>query len=277
MAKKVAVLFSGGLDSTYLIWKNLTEGNEVYPIYIDIENNGAKTILEKNRIELLRKEFLKEFEDSNSYSWNSKLKEINYLLKLNINANERSVYFKQVPIWIFGIVFSQSLGVDEIQIGYVMNDDAISYLDDIKNIYNSYQPICEPLIPLAFPLTKNQKCQMVDELPKQYLDLIISCENPRIIGSENAEIIKYEPCCECVPCSHIIESDYYGIGKFPDNYEDNLLMKSISKIRKAGYKIIDKNGDEFFSKYEMLTPKIEPYQLSIDFSGEGIVKSIEII
>ena len=25
MSKKVAVLFSGGLDSTYLIWKNLKE------------------------------------------------------------------------------------------------------------------------------------------------------------------------------------------------------------------------------------------------------------
>jgi len=57
--KKVAVLFSGGLDSTYLVWKNLNEGNIVYPIYIEIENNITKTILEKNRIELLYKEFYK--------------------------------------------------------------------------------------------------------------------------------------------------------------------------------------------------------------------------
>lgn len=47
MNKKVAVLFSSGLDSTYLIWKNLNEGNEVFPIYITISNNENKTILEK--------------------------------------------------------------------------------------------------------------------------------------------------------------------------------------------------------------------------------------
>ena len=50
MSKKVAVLFSGGLDSTYLVWKNLKDGNEVQPIYIEIQNNKVKSTIEKNRI-----------------------------------------------------------------------------------------------------------------------------------------------------------------------------------------------------------------------------------
>ena len=53
MSKKVGVLFSSGLDSTYLVWKNLKDGNTVVPIYIEIENNKRKTILEKNRIKLI--------------------------------------------------------------------------------------------------------------------------------------------------------------------------------------------------------------------------------
>ena len=57
--KRVGVLFSGGLDSTYLVWKNLKEGNTVVPIYLEIANNEDKSKLEKNRIELLRKVFNK--------------------------------------------------------------------------------------------------------------------------------------------------------------------------------------------------------------------------
>ena len=55
MSKKVAVFFSGGLDSTYLVWKNLSDGNTVLPVYVEIENNEVKTILEKNRMESVYK------------------------------------------------------------------------------------------------------------------------------------------------------------------------------------------------------------------------------
>jgi 7-cyano-7-deazaguanine synthase in queuosine biosynthesis len=256
MSKNVAVLFSGGLDSTYLVWKNLSEGNHVIPIYIEIENNEMKSILEKNRIELLREEFLKEFSSRMSY--------IRYVFKASISANESGLYFKQIPIWILGIIYSQSLPVDEIQIGYVMNDDAISYLDDIQNIYKSYQPICDTLTPLVFPLTKKSKWQMADELPKQYLNLIVSCENPRIIGSKDARIVQYEPCCECVPCSHIIESQYYHTYRFPDNYKDNLLRKHVKALRNNGYEVVDEDGNKYRHKYDLLYQN-EPFQLYINF------------
>ncbi len=129
--KKVAVLFSSGLDSTYLVWKNLKEGNIVTPIYIEIQNNEVKTIIEKNRIKLLYDEFSKEFNGSSNYD-DHKIMPIQYLLSTSVHANEDSLHFKQVPIWIFALVFSQGLNVDEIQIGYVSNDDAIPYLSDIK-------------------------------------------------------------------------------------------------------------------------------------------------
>ena len=78
MSKKVAVLFSGGLDSTYLVWKNLTDGNDVQPIYVEVENNQTKTILEKNRTDLLVQEFCKEFP--------GKIHDIRYMIKVNVHA-----------------------------------------------------------------------------------------------------------------------------------------------------------------------------------------------
>ena len=234
MNKKVAVLFSSGLDSTYLVWKNLNEGNEVQPIYIEIENNKTKTILEKNRTKLLVKEFEKEFPD--------KIHEVNHILKVNVDAREDCLLFKQVPVWILASIFSQDLNVDEIQIGYVANDDAIGYLADIQNIYKSYEPLMRHLKPLVFPLSKKPKYEMAHELPEIYRKFIFSCEYATIIGSEDAEFIEYEPCCECVPCTHALQNGYYGLGVMPDNYKKNLLKIRARAVIDMGFDVVDREG-----------------------------------
>ena len=267
MNKKVAVLFSGGLDSTYLLWKNLKEGNIVVPVYVEIENNEAKSILEKNRIELLYREFKKEFDADSSWEGKSKLKRIEYLFNVGISAREDSLYFKQVPVWIFATLFMQSLDVDEIQIGYVSNDDAISFLDDIRKIYKSYQAICDPMKSLKFPLVKYKKELMARELPENYLKLIVSCENPRIVGNNDAEFIEYSPCCRCEPCKRIINSDYYGLGYFPKIYDDNMISDRIFYLHNKGYKILNPDGTDYFQRLGV-KKRSEPYQLTIDFDCE---------
>jgi hypothetical protein len=266
MSKSVAVLFSGGLDSTYLVWKNLKDGNEVVPIYVEIENNEVKSILEKNRVKLLRTEFAKEFNLEKRL-----IHDVKFAIKVGVHANEGSLYFKQVPIWLFSVVFLQGMdNIDEIQIGYVSNDDAISYLDDIQNIYKSYQTVSEPMKPLAFPLTKKKKYMMANELPKQYFDLIFSCEMPKIIGSKDAEIIKYEACCDCVPCRHIIADDYYGIGNYPEAYQKNLEYLHVRALHRKGYKVVDEKGIEIWSINDLLSPEKGPYQLVLDFNSGDI-------
>lgn len=267
MSKKVAVLFSGGLDSTYLVWKNLKDGNEVIPVYIEIQNNKVKTIMEKNRIALLWKRFYEEFNTNKSY-YEMPLKPIEYATTVSVNTGGSGLLFRQVPIWVFGAIFLQGIGADEIQIAYVCNDDAISYLDDIRKVYDSYHIMCESTIkPLVFPLTKSHKHIMAHELPSQYFELIFSCENAKIIGDEKAEIIEYEPCCDCVSCSHIIASNYYGIHRFPDNYKKPLLNKRIEEIKNSGYKVFDPNGKEYFTDDEKLLKEFSrpSGQLEIQF------------
>ena len=260
MSKKIGVLFSSGLDSTYLVWKNLNDGNQVVPIYIEINNNKVKSIIEKNRIGLLHKEFEKEF--------NTKIKDIQYIMDVGVLANEDSLYFRQVPIWILGIMFCQSLDIDEIQIGYVGNDDSISYLHDIQKIYKSYQSISNKLIPLKFPLAKKRKWELGQDLPKKYLDLIFSCENANIIGSEDAYNIEYEPCCECAPCKTIISTNYYE-REMPQIYVDGILKKKVRELSSQGYGVIDKDGNTVNCWDSVCLKKsIEPYQLTINFDGD---------
>jgi hypothetical protein len=255
--KEVGVFFSGGLDSTYLVWKNLKEGNTVVPMYIEVMNNKNKTILEKNRIKLLHDEFRKEF----GYN----IDRIKYPIVIDI-LNRGNLYLNQVPIWILGALFSQD--VSEIQIGYVSNDDAISYLDDIKKMYNEYNRISAKLVPITFPLSKHSKIMMMDELPQKYSNLIVSCENPKIIGSKDNNFIEYEPCCTCVPCTHIISSKYYNTRRFPKIYENQMKLQKLNEIISMGYSVINSDGTEFKTQDTIQKSYPLSYQLKIDFEYE---------
>lgn len=231
--KNIGVLFSGGLDSTYLIYKNLKEGHNVTPIYIEIENNSNKSILEKNRIELLLNEFKKEF------SGYERLSGTKFVTNIFMGESGDGLFFKQIPIWILGLIYAQGQKFHEFQIGYVCNDDAVSYIDVIQKIYKSYREILDFQIPLKFPIIKMKKEMIASELPKNYMDLVVSCENPTIIGSIKDEIINYEPCCCCVPCNTIINGNYYGTNVFPEIYSKGLLERRIGRAWENGYKLIN--------------------------------------
>jgi len=249
MSKKVIVLFSGGLDSTYLIWKNLKDGNIVKPLYFEIENNMDKSSIEKQQINLLWNQFNIEFKDN--------IKPIEYTIKINIHlSGTNELTFVQVPIWLLGILFSIDRNYDEVQIAYVGNDDAISYLKEIKNIYKSYQEITNNLIPLKFPLRKNFKHDILNELPLNYRNLTFSCENPKIISNINNNII-FEPCGCCEPCKKIIISNNFDFGL--DEKYNNAKKEYINKE----YNYIN----NIPSKYELMAVSKNPstQQLHIKF------------
>ena len=270
MSKNIGVLFSSGLDSTYLVYKNLKEGNVVYPIYIEIENNVNKTIIEKNRIELLYKKFYEEFQFN--------IKPIKYVMKTNVNAREDSIHLKQVPVWILGLLFSQGLDVEEIQIGYVCGDDSTSYIKDMKKIYYSYERISDKLIPISFPLTKKKKWEIISKLPEKYHKYIYSCECPDIIGNEKDEFIEYHACCECTACKTIIISNYYETEKFPKEYLRNIMRFYFYRVSNLGFKLVDRETNEdymprsFFSKYDEPQFPKQGIQLEIDFDNEDEIR-----
>jgi 7-cyano-7-deazaguanine synthase in queuosine biosynthesis len=223
--KKVAVLFSGGLDSTYLIWDNLKKGNTVIPVYFTIINNGDKPQLERNRIDLLYKKFYE--------TYGGLIKEPENVISLEVTKLGSNLHFHQVPVWILGLQFCQISYLDEIQIGYVMNDDIVSYINDIKKIYNSYKGILDKQIKLKFPLLKINKEYIFKELPKKYRDLTVTCENPKIIGDDNATILNYEPCGNCPACIKKIHvcNEFDNI---PENYKKLEILNSIDYLSKFG-------------------------------------------
>jgi hypothetical protein len=121
---------------------------------------------------------------------------------------------------------------------------------------------------------------MAHDLPKQYLNLIVSCENPTIVGKEDAEVVNYEPCGCCAACGRIIVDNYYGLGEFPECYKKTALKYYVDKIHKMGYRVADEKGEEmgwYYWNPEYLKKK-EPfhYQLELQFEPHEIKYEPEI-
>ena len=182
------VMWSGGLDSTYLVWKNLNEGNKVFAATTKLDNNKGQSDLEAEARKEMTKYFDEYFpkmlvvqEDSNS-----------------IFLGTNNIILPQVPIWILMSHYSFAFKdydekiLDEIQIGYVMNDDAVSYIPDIKKLYKAYAPFVGDKQPkLTFPLVKKKKYDLLNELPEDIVKYISVCE----YGTPKGEY------CDCVSCT----------------------------------------------------------------------------
>lgn len=193
--KKVLLLWSGGLDSTYLLCDNLFEGNEVETVYLEIKNNERKVKREKDAIQKITEEIYRlkigqHFERS---------------LGLEVVLYDTNCLQLNQPLtWLYGLAFHNLTKVDEIQIGYCMNDDAISFIEDIKRVWEAYKPFFyegeQPK--LVFPLIKKKKTSMFTMLPESIRNMIVFCEKP------NGDI----DCGECSACKRAKnEGIFYNI------------------------------------------------------------------
>lgn len=209
MSKKVLITWSGGLDSTYLVYKNLKEGNMVIPVYLSIENNGSKVESEKKSIE-------KMYEVFKEMKLDGHLEPLRDDFTMGVN-NASNLKFAQIPIWICGILYSSWDHIDEIQMGYVMNDDAVSYVGDIKKIFRSYKDIIHDeysKIKLTFPLLKMGKKQIWNEMPDVLRQKTVFCECP----------YEDKDCGECETCKRY---EYEGLFL---KYERNSLNEDVSEL-----------------------------------------------
>lgn len=193
--KRYHCLWSGGLDSTFMIQHllNLNPNNSVTCSYVEIVNNKAKTKMELEAIDKMVPIFKDLYKQRFDYIGVSYRAEVVTYNKFNPLV--------QVPIWLAAVISSTPDRTDEVCIGYVMNDCAISYLSDIKNIVKSYRKGMSPTFPkIDFPLTKHNKEMLSDSfnggLIAELQQHVVWCEMPNIVNG------KFEPCGKCVPCSH---------------------------------------------------------------------------
>lgn len=161
--KRIFVLWSGGIDSTYLILHLLEQGHQVDAGYIKIVINKEQTVRELAAIERL----LPLLENDN-------FKYLGVLNELNIK-NSGNVILNQIPMFLTALYH---LGpYDEFATGFIMNDDTVSWIPDITACYKGFRPLVRNLPNITFPLIKLKKMDLWRRLPEPIRNNVVWCED----------------------------------------------------------------------------------------------------
>lgn len=192
----ILIPLSSGLDSTYLVWDRLHKGYKVDTCYFNLQNNTAKSTIEKTHREHIIRELRSEY---------NSITDLGETFRADFNS-QGILDMVQPPIWILGIIASVG-SHDSVEIGYTLNDQAVSWIPDVRKLWEAYTGFVYKLPALDFPLIKQDKVDSFEKLPAKYRDYIWSCENPKII-KDDANKSVYKECGECGPCAR---SKYHKI------------------------------------------------------------------
>ena len=167
------ILWSGGKDSTYLVWDRLKRGGSVTAAYVTVLNNETKTQAELAAIDKMAKFFLKTFPGKFTFS---------KIAKVDLECGGGEMILKQPALWLLPAAYAMSGNrFNEVCIGYVLNDDAMSYLDDFKRIWRSLARLsANGFPPLTFPLFRTSEQEIKLGLPDEIRDLCVYCEVPTL-------------------------------------------------------------------------------------------------
>ena len=209
---KVMVPLSGGLDSTSLVVSNLEKGNIVVAPYFQIDNNETKVVMEKKTRDMFR-----EHSYFKSFINRGKLIVTDCSPKVCLcNGNPMDLALTQPAVWLFSLLYTVDDSIDEVQLAYVLNDCAVSWINEIQAIWKAYEGLTQSgkLPTLSFPYIKMPKQEVIrvlNNVDYGIAELTWSCEMP--VGEK--------VCGTCVPCKR---RDRDNIPTASHYKEDNVLM-----------------------------------------------------
>jgi 7-cyano-7-deazaguanine synthase in queuosine biosynthesis len=129
-----------------------------------------------------------------------------------------NVHSAQPICWILGLFsyinrkdyYGVKNEYDEIHFSYIMNDDTISYISEMKKLYSvlssfTITKIAQPK--LVFPLIKMSKQEILSKaMHSNYtiFDFCHTCEDP--VYDKTSETWKF--CGNCIPCTRLIAAGF---------------------------------------------------------------------
>lgn len=170
MNKRVLVAWSGGLDSTFMIQHYLALGYGVDVINCNLTN--ARPAQMKREQRAMSKMLKGYFKDKDVQPIGASH------IRLGGNCFQ-ALNLAQIPVWLFNLISYLRPEHTEVALGYVMNDDAVSFLDSISAIWNGYSGLVNmDLPPLAYPLIRYKKYRIFSEIHPELRKHVTWCENP---------------------------------------------------------------------------------------------------
>ncbi len=185
---KAYVMWSGGLDSTALIWHYLQRGYEVSAGYIAYRANVGKTAAELRAIDRMLP-FL------NRYSFT--FKGVVGWFRWNYGMSDN---LHRGPFGLVGILYASMLEekFDEIGLGVVREDNVSkAELDAFSKFHRALRPFLLVKNPLRFPLHRRAKKELLATLPAELREHLWTCDQ---ISARQRR-----PCGRCPRCQRYQE------------------------------------------------------------------------
>jgi 7-cyano-7-deazaguanine synthase in queuosine biosynthesis len=190
---KYFVPWSGGLDSTALIFHLLEEGHEVVTGYIELSNNLYKT----KREERARSKILPFIKDYGTHSDLGTVVQLDYLVP-NVKGFFQQTLFSSL---LFHVIPDDC----DLAIGYVNGDGVIPFLVDIENMWSALiSQSSGATNKIIFPFIRKRKTDIISYIPYKLIKYVTWCESP---DDENL-------CGVCTPCRRMVFEEMSEIAKW---------------------------------------------------------------
>uniref|UniRef100_A0AAU8L0F5 QueC-like queuosine biosynthesis protein n=1 Tax=Serratia phage Kevin TaxID=3161161 RepID=A0AAU8L0F5_9CAUD len=187
--KTIIIFWTGGVDSTFLVFYYLMQGYTVKTQWVDITNNSGKTEAEKAARRAVIDEMKLIFDPVKLFARFENMTAP--LMQLNFKGRSRAE-LPQALIWIFANSFYT---VDsDVVLGYCNGDDALAFLPQIKKFIKSMNThmLATP-VNIHFPLVGMKKEWFAAAMPEKLLRATHSCE---YVGEPDYD----KETCQCAPC-----------------------------------------------------------------------------
>ena len=203
----VGIVYSGGYDSTVLMLQALMNGETVKPI---IFNFAQDDIIKAVNLSILKNRFGKNLLEPIWFGF--------FGLQGGMCGTQCT---QQLAIHNMLTYLSNDVlkSLKEIQVGYVMNDDAVSFQEELKNVVSTGFKIQDKVnVPITYPLIQKHK-YYIDDFIQQHLGfnhLCLSCQSPSFnyYKDSDALYIITTTCNDCTSCMH---SQLYNLNFYRGN------------------------------------------------------------
>lgn len=201
--KHPLILFSGGMDSSYLLDVVLTK-SPVYTLYVDGGQGELKVKQELAARHAVITAIYKEH-SANRTTIHTILGDFYEKSFSNFGGDlfQRFTGFKQVQSWLLAaLLHANPEIVSEVQMAYCADDQMVLRINELKMAWEGLWKLSysEPLVPITFPLIDAfvSKLSVVRNIPSYIRDKTWVCELPVIQGK------KVLPCGRCPACAKLI-------------------------------------------------------------------------
>lgn len=203
----IAVSYSGGRDSLAHVIRMLKSTNyTILPVVNRVDN--ILSIKQSNAMAEICIRILAHF-------YPNRIIKIYNNMSMSINVPYGNHGIVLQPLNCLGLITCNAdimKKIKEYHVCYIMNDTALSYMDELKNLFNAYSAACgNPYTPeIIFPDIKYMKFDNVQEIQlfEKANNIVLptlTCEEPNIIclSDKSNLYLHIKPCGICDSCKKL--------------------------------------------------------------------------